>query len=1046
MPTASKKTTAKKKTGSTAKKTGRTAKRKPDKRTIAKKKQFFTEEISLILLGLLGLFLFLSNFGILGAAGNFFAGIEKGLFGTVGYILPVVMFIGTGLYVKYRDTFLAELKLVCTFLIIVILSALLQLMFGGKGTAGALSYYAAGKAGTLGGGLIGGVVAGALRGLAGTVGAYLIIVTLLIICMVFVTEASFINAARNGAEKTARAAKEGQELAREAAASYRERRLQRREEERILREERRLRGVNLNATTLTADPASDMQEGQDETALADEALRFADYGREIVGDQPGIADVDDGTGHGPIRINHGGQETVSRSYDSRYDTQVLPGPDLFSGIPDYDDDSVPFEETEEEVYKSYRFDEPQQDGASHHAYPYAEEARGMSLAEAGSRGYAAVSAGAGGASFGEIDGEEAAEEDAAAGASDGTTGYDGYEDHPYEDDAYPDESYDSEHHEEYPYTYPDEDVMDMASGRTVTATGQEIEATTDEAKALLKKKLAGEVDRIDTGDEQKPAADSAQGRAHVVKQAGPSEAENKACAQEIKKKVAIVKPYKFPPLNLLKKGSRMSAGGQQELRQTAAKLQNVLHSFSVNVRVTDVTMGPSVTRYELQPDIGVKVSRITSLADDIKLALAASDIRIEAPIPGKSAVGIEVPNKSKATVFLRDILETDEFKNNKSKLTFAVGRDIGGNAIIGDLGKMRHLLIAGATGSGKSVGINTLIMSLLYKTGPEDVRMIMIDPKVVELSVYNSIPHLLTPVVTDPKRAVSTLNWAVAEMMDRYNKFAEAGVKDLAGYNHKIREMREKLGPDADAEGVPTKMPSIVIIIDEFADLMMVAQHDVEDSVTRITQLARAAGIYLIVATQRPSVNVITGVIKANLPSRIAFQTTSAVDSRTILDSVGAERLIGMGDMLFHPSGINKPVRVQGCFVSEEEVEAVVNYLKANGEANYSEEVEGAITQQALELGNKSGGKAGGAAQAEETASAYDEYFAQSGYLIIEKEKASIGLLQRMFKIGFNRAARIMDQLAEAGVVGPEEKTKPRKVLMTKEEFEAFLSNENIGG
>jgi S-DNA-T family DNA segregation ATPase FtsK/SpoIIIE len=486
------------------------------------------------------------------------------------------------------------------------------------------------------------------------------------------------------------------------------------------------------------------------------------------------------------------------------------------------------------------------------------------------------------------------------------------------------------------------------------------------------------------------------------------------------------KEYVFPPVNLLTgpKAKALKGNNDRTLKETAMKLQSTLESFGVHVTITNVSCGPAVTRYELQPEQGVMVSRITRLADDIKLNLAASDVRIEAPIPGKAAVGIEVPNKENSMVTLREMFESPEFKNHPSDLAFAVGKDIGGQTIISDIAKMPHLLIAGATGSGKSVCINTLIMSILYKSKPSDVRLIMVDPKVVELNVYNGIPHLLIPVVTDPKKASAALNWAVVEMTERYKKFADIGVRDIKGYNEKVSEVAYLNDENYQ------KMPQIVIIIDELADLMMVAQNEVEDAICRLAQLARAAGIHLIIATQRPSVNVITGLIKANIPSRIAFAVSSQVDSRTILDGSGAEKLLGKGDMLFFPSGYPKPVRIQGAFISDKEVSAVVDFLKKNNnEAQYSEDVKEKIAN--ARPGDSGSGMGGGNER--------DEYFAEAGKFIIEKDKASIGMLQRVYKIGFNRAARIMDQLAEAGVVGPEEGTKPRKILMSLEQFEQYL-------
>lgn len=486
--------------------------------------------------------------------------------------------------------------------------------------------------------------------------------------------------------------------------------------------------------------------------------------------------------------------------------------------------------------------------------------------------------------------------------------------------------------------------------------------------------------------------------------------------------------YKFPPLELLKKGKSQTSTKEDAIRQNAMKLQEVLKSFGVNVTMTNYSCGPSVTRYEMVPEQGVKVSKITGLADDIMMNLAAQSIRIEAPIPGKSAVGIEIPNGSRSGVGFRELIDTEKFIKHPSKIAFAVGKDIEGNVVVEDIAKMPHLLIAGATGSGKSVCTNTLIMSILYKAHPDDVKLILVDPKQVELKVYNGIPHLLTPVVTDPKKAAGALNWAVAEMSNRYQMFSECNVRNIQGYNARIKELEESGKLE---EEKLTKMPQIVIIVDELADLMMVAKAEVEEAIVRLAQLARAAGIHLVIATQRPSVDVVTGLIKANVPSRIALSVSSGVDSRTIIDSVGAEKLLGNGDMLFYPTMYPKPVRVQGAYISDDEVVNVVEFLKAqNGETAYSEEV----TNQITSTGISSTGTGD-----IPSASDRDDYFVQAGKFIIEKDKASIGMLQRMFKIGFNRAARIMDQLFEAGVVGPEEGTKPRQVLMSEEQFEQYV-------
>lgn len=487
------------------------------------------------------------------------------------------------------------------------------------------------------------------------------------------------------------------------------------------------------------------------------------------------------------------------------------------------------------------------------------------------------------------------------------------------------------------------------------------------------------------------------------------------------------KPYVFPPLSLLKRSYSQEEEKRSEIEKNAQTLKETLKSFGITVSISNVSVGPSVTRYELQPEQGVKLAKIVSLSNDIKMRLAAADIRIEAPIPGKSAVGIEVPNKNSQVVYLGDILSSPAFLENRMKLAFGVGKDIGGKVVVTDIAKMPHLLVAGATGAGKSVSINTLIMSILYRYSPEEVRMIMVDPKVVELQVYNGIPHLLIPVVTDPKKAAAALNWAVAEMTSRYKKFAAYGVRDLSGYNEKIRGLTEE---EREKEGLSV-LPQILIIIDELADLMMVSASEVEDAIVRLTQLARACGMHLIIATQRPSVNVITGLIKANVPSRIAFSVSSGVDSRTIIDMNGAEKLLGKGDMLFFPQNLPKPIRVQGAFVSDEEVAKVTEFLKSQGEAEYNHSISKSLEKEATE---ETGG----------SQSDRDELFAEAGSLVIETDKASIGFLQRKFRIGFNRAARIMDQLASEHVVGEEEGTKARKVLMNMEEFEELLSTERM--
>jgi S-DNA-T family DNA segregation ATPase FtsK/SpoIIIE len=485
---------------------------------------------------------------------------------------------------------------------------------------------------------------------------------------------------------------------------------------------------------------------------------------------------------------------------------------------------------------------------------------------------------------------------------------------------------------------------------------------------------------------------------------------------EIKK---TPKTYLKPPLELLKANPlSKKQNNTLFLQESATKLEETLASFGVNAKVVDVSVGPSVTRYELQPSQGVKVSKIVNLADDIALNLAASGIRIEAPIPGKSAVGIEVPNKNQAAVFLREVIDSKEFDKFPSQVAFALGKDISGKVVITDIGRMPHLLIAGATGSGKSVCVNTLITSILYKSSPEDVKLLMIDPKVVELSIYNGIPHLLIPVVTDPKKAAGALNWAVQEMLERYKLFAAANVRDISSYNKMVLEKEDM-----------KKLPQIVIIVDELADLMVAAAGDVEEAICRLAQMARAAGLHLIIATQRPSVDVITGLIKANIPSRIAFNVSSGVDSRTIIDMNGAEKLLGKGDMLFYPVGYQKPVRIQGAFISDKEVENIVSYLKKRKKEDYDEKIMNQLNK----------------AVSEETKNSddYDEIFEDALELCVKKQKASASMIQRSFRVGYNRAARILDQLHEAGYVGDDEGSKPRKMLLTEEEFDALKAKAN---
>lgn len=906
MPeTIKKKTTEKKGTRGTKAKSGRTGNSSSRKKVVLPEPEFIHSEVVIMMSFAAAAILFLSNFGLCGVVGDFLRSVQLGIFGGIGYIAPVILFSGTAFYLSNQGNPRAAFKLASFLLALVSLCGFLQLVFGvntGEGMT-LIDIYLEASVNGRGGGLIGGLLAEGLTAVIGVVGAYLVIIVLLIISAVCITEKSFVNVVKKGGGKAYQHARENMDIRREIHA-------ERQEERKRIREEQKLRGVNLDATNLF--------DNQPEEHSKPEPVDFeADIAEETI---PVMAD----TMSDDIDIQASRLSAVTATEITR------PNPaDEFRGsispVREAEEDSVPFEPD----WK----DEPLVDELEETSIYMKKENRTLREMEV------------------------------------------------IEEDFYPEEDRDT-------FSIPEEPKQ------VVTASGKVIETDTE---ALQKKLVKKREEAAKEGD--------------------------LSVTQEIKQKEEIVKKeYQFPPLTLLKKG-KAAVFSDREYKETAIKLQKTLQNFGVGVTVTNISCGPSVTRYELHPEQGVKVSKIVSLADDIKLSLAAADIRIEAPIPGKSAVGIEVPNKENNMVYLRDILEADNFRNHSSKIAFAVGKDIGGQVVVTDIAKMPHLLIAGATGSGKSVCINTLIMSIIFKADPEDVKLIMVDPKVVELSVYNGIPHLLLPVVTDPKKASGALNWAVAEMTDRYNKFAQYNVREIKGYNAKVESIK-----DIDDENKPKKMPQIIIIIDELADLMMVAPGEVEDSICRLAQLARAAGIHLVIATQRPSVNVITGLIKANVPSRVAFAVSSGVDSRTIIDMNGAEKLLGKGDMLFYPAGYPKPMRVQGAFVSDTEVSQVVDFLTEQGMTpDYDMEVESMIASA------PSGGEVKGGGNDR------DEYFVQAGKFIIDKDKASIGMLQRMFKIGFNRAARIMDQLAEAGVVGEEEGTKPRKVLMSTEEFDEML-------
>lgn len=865
--------------------------------------------------------LILTNFNLAGTLGRGIKWFMFGVFGVMEYIFPFVLAASVIFLMVNRDLIrVARIKTVAVYVLLIVLCGMIQCVYNKpavmeSNVGEVFTYCADYKAG---GGFSGGILCKVLSPI-GAIGTFVILMILAIICIVIITEKSFVSGlknVRNNSQRMMQEAKEDYSAYRQHSASRHENDMSDEEYHRLREEERakaRLRKIEKKEKQLAEKKA---REEYLANARMNNVVRGVTSDTLITGDVQPEPEID----IHEIEVDRERKDEYSADIyepDNRMKpvdkAQVIvdDSDDLFENLysDDKSADSVMPAQSVQEIQDDY----------------YSEELQ-----------------------YQEAD------------ASDSMM-------------------------DNYSYSEPDadEDVYDM----------QEDEAAD----------YAGDI-------QEEPEADV---QDNVITESSVPEKKPK-------------KVYKFPPISLLKKNPGAASGGKAEYRMTAQRLQETLLTFGVKVTITDISCGPTVTRYELQPEQGVKVSKIVSLSDDIKLNLAAADIRIEAPIPGKAAIGIEVPNKEAGSVYFRELVESKEFKESQSAISFGVGKDIAGKTIIADIAKMPHMLIAGATGSGKSVCINTIIMSILYKAKPEDVRLIMVDPKVVELSVYNGIPHLLLPVVTDPKKAAGALNWAVNEMTDRYKKFAAMQVRNIKGYNDVVVK-KNKEGIDPPME----KLPQIVIIIDELADLMMVAPGEVEDAICRLAQLARAAGIHMVIATQRPSVNVVTGLIKANIPSKIAFAVSSGIDSRVIIDMNGAEKLLGKGDMLYFPSNLPKPLRVQGAFVSDEEVENVVSFLKENAEeVSYDESIAQATVSQESMPGSSKGDDE------------RDSLFADAGRFVIENEKGSIGSLQRHFKIGFNRAGRIMDQLADAKVVGPELGTKPRKVEMTMEEFETLLKQQ----
>lgn len=881
--------------------------------------------------------LILTNFNLAGTLGRGIKWFMFGVFGVIEYIFPLVLAASVIFLMVNRDLIrVARIKTAAAYGLFVVLCGMIQRVYNKpaimeSNVGEVFTYCADYKAG---GGFLGGVLCKALSPI-GAIGTFVILMILAIICIVIITEKSFVSGLKNvkkSSQRMMQEAKEDYSAYRQHSASLHENDMSDEEYHRLREEERaraRLRKIEKKEKQLAEKKA---REEYLANARMNNVVRGVTSDTLITGDVQPEPEID---------IH---EIEVDRERKDEYSADIYEPDNRMKPV----DKAQVIVDDSDDLFEDLYSDDKSADS-------------GMPVQ-----------------SVQEIQ-----------------------DDYYSEESQYPDEDVSDGMVDNYSYSEPDadEEVYDIQ--------GDEAADYTDDIQE------EPEADVQDNVTAENPASE---GGALVS-------TDNKNGVSEKKQK----KAYKFPPVSLLKKNPGAASGGKAEYRMTAQRLQETLLTFGVKVTITDISCGPTVTRYELQPEQGVKVSKIVSLSDDIKLNLAAADIRIEAPIPGKAAIGIEVPNKEAGSVYFRELVESKEFKESQSAISFGVGKDIAGKTIIADIAKMPHMLIAGATGSGKSVCINTIIMSILYKAKPEDVRLIMVDPKVVELSVYNGIPHLLLPVVTDPKKAAGALNWAVNEMTDRYKKFAAMQVRNIKGYNDVVVK-KNKEGIDPPME----KLPQIVIIIDELADLMMVAPGEVEDAICRLAQLARAAGIHMVIATQRPSVNVVTGLIKANIPSKIAFAVSSGIDSRVIIDMNGAEKLLGKGDMLYFPSNLPKPLRVQGAFVSDEEVENVVSFLKENAEeVSYDESIAQATVSQESMPGSSSKGD-----------DDRDSLFADAGRFVIENEKGSIGSLQRHFKIGFNRAGRIMDQLADAKVVGPELGTKPRKVEMTMEEFETLLKQQ----
>lgn len=952
------------------------------------------EEI--LLFGSLGLaiLLFLGCCGLLGSFGKTVHNVLIGSLGMVGFLFPFAFFLVCAFIISNKWEKVAKVKLSASIVFMIVLSCIAQLIFSGdtvKTAPASYKDYFTDKA--LNGGFIGGAFSRIFYKTLGMAGTIVILLVLLIICIVLLTDRSFFTSIKESTRMISADARRNAEYRRQVnevrSMEREERDLERwakrnEKHERHVAKQEAKRAAQLEERRRRAEERKAENAGKINFGASD-LKKSAPTDMEEIRDFEEITDVEPVTEEADETYTYPGESVVSEE-----EIRALQGPEsMFYG-------------NSSEYVSTVSGHIKETNGTEEEISPV-DEAGIMAGTKLEKRNYTG--------DVTEITGYyKGSSEEELFGVPEPTE-----TPRPNvrtshrisinkEDDAALQEAYERDIFVDDTETFEDDytDVAEIFDRKN--------------AKEVVPGNLPKDTGRIDLAEEnRKPAPESrvvAQGRAIKTKKTGKIKLPTPVLLNEVK-----VSPNVNPTA---------------EINETARELKETLKSFGLDVTITGSSRGPAITRYELQMPAGVSVKKITSLADDIMMSLGAKDIRIEAPIPGKKAVGVELPNKESSMVHFRELVESRVFKNFDSKVAFAVGKDLSGDIVVTDIAKMPHLLIAGATGSGKSVCINTLIMSILYKSTPDDVRLIMIDPKMVELSVYNGIPHLLIPVVTDPKKASSALAWAVNEMTERYSKFAQLEVRDMKGYNAKVVS-----NPMLAGEG-HAKMPQIVIVVDELADLMMVAAKEVEESICRLAQLARAAGIYLVLATQRPSVDVITGLIKANMPSRIAFSVSSNVDSRTILDMNGAERLLGNGDMFFYPRGYNKPARVQGAFVSDDEVARVVDFLKGQTDGDvYDKDAQSKVEAASA------GGSASGSAGLIDPNGAFDDLFVAAGRAVIESDKASIGMLQRKFKVGFNRAARIMDQLCDEGVVGAEEGTKPRKILMSMEQFDELLEEKN---